>query len=49
MAILTKTCISLSLGGHSFGREKLYVVMVKYITPVLLMLLLLQALGVVKL
>ena len=38
-----------TLGGHKFGREKLYVVMVKYITPVLLLLLLLQALGVVKL
>ncbi len=37
------------LGGRKFGREKLYVVMVKYITPVLLLLLLLQALGVVKL
>ena len=35
--------------GEAFGREKLYVVMVKYITPVLLLLLLLQALGVVKL
>ena len=38
-----------TLGGFKFGREKLYVVMVKYITPVLLLLLLLQALGVVKL
>ena len=36
-------------GGFKFGREKLYVVMVKFITPVLLMLLLLQALGVIKL
>ena len=35
--------------GEAFGREKLYVVMVKFITPVLLALLLLQALGVVKL
>ena len=38
-----------TLGGHKFGREKLYVVMVKFITPVLLFLLLLQALGLVKL
>jgi len=38
-----------TLGGVKFGREKLYVVMVRYITPVLLLLLLLQALGVVKL
>jgi NSS family neurotransmitter:Na+ symporter len=36
-------------GGFKFGREKLYVVMVKFITPVLLLLLLLQALGVIKL
>ena len=35
-------------GGHKFGREKLYVVMVKFVTPVLLTLLLLQALGLIK-
>ena len=35
-------------GGFKFGREKLYVVMVKFITPVLLSLLLLQALGLIK-
>ena len=34
--------------GHKFGREKLYVIMVKFITPVLLLLLLLQALGLIK-
>ena len=34
--------------GEHFGRQKLYVVMVKYITPVLLLLLLLQALGILK-
>ena len=34
-----------TLGGHKFGREKLYVVMVKFVTPVLLLILLLQALG----
>ena len=45
-----KTIIDeVTLGGYKFGREKLYVVMVKYFTPVLLLLLLLQALGVVKL
>ena len=38
-----------TFGGCKFGREKLYVVMVKYITPVLLSLLLLQALGILKL
>ena len=35
-------------GGCKFGREKLYVLMVKYITPVLLVILLMQALGVIK-
>ena len=34
-----------TLGGRKFGREKLYVVMVRYVTPVLLLILLLQALG----
>ena len=34
--------------GESFGREKLYIIMVKYITPVLLAFLLFQALGIVK-
>ena len=44
-----KTIIDeVTLSGEKFGREKLYVVMVKYITPVLLFFLLLQALGVVK-
>lgn len=36
-------------GGAKFGREKLYVVMVKYITPVLLAFLFLQSLGLLKL
>ena len=45
-----KTVIDeVTLGGRKFGRQLLYVVMVKYVTPVLLLLLLLQALGVVKL
>jgi len=35
-------------GGFKFGREKLYTVMVKFITPALLTLLLLQALGLIK-
>jgi len=35
--------------GEHFSRERLYVVMVKYVTPVLLFLLLLQALGIVNL
>ena len=32
-------------GGVKFGREKLYVVMVKFVTPVMLAMLLLQSLG----
>ena len=35
--------------GEKFGRKGLYTVMVKFITPVLLLLLLLQALGILKL
>ena len=37
------------IGGCRFRREKLYVVMIRYIAPMLLLFLLLQALGVVKL
>lgn len=33
--------------GEKFGREKLYVVMLKYITPILLVILLLKALGII--
>ena len=44
-----KTIIDeVTFGGHKFGREKLYVVMVKFITPLLLTLLLLQALGILN-
>ena len=35
--------------GETFRRRSLYIVMVKYVTPVLLFLLLLQALGIIKL
>lgn len=35
-----------TLGGVRFSRERLYVVMVRYIAPLLLLLLLLQALGI---
>lgn len=38
-----------TLGGFKFGREKLYVVMLKFIAPVLLFVLLLQSLGVIRL
>lgn len=33
--------------GEKFGRAKLYTVMIKYITPVLLLILLLKALGII--
>ena len=45
-----KTIIDeVTLGGYKFGREKLYVVMIKYITPVLLAFLFLQSVGILKL
>ena len=37
-----------TLGGYRFRREKLYVVMVKFVTPLLLFFLLLQALGIIQ-
>jgi len=41
-----KTIIDeITLGGVKFSREKLYVVMIKYVTPVMLLFLLLQSLG----
>ena len=44
-----KTVIEeVTLNGVHFGREKLYIVMIKFITPVLLSLLLLQALGLIR-
>ena len=33
--------------GENFGRKKLYIVMIKYITPVLLLILLLKSLGII--
>ena len=33
--------------GEKFGRANLYIVMIKYITPVLLLILLLKALGII--
>ncbi len=38
-----------TLGGHSFGRKGLYVVMIKVIAPVLLVFLLMQSLGIIVL
>lgn len=37
------------LGGYKFGRKRLYVVMMRYVAPVLLFVLLMQSLGVIKL
>lgn len=38
-----------TLGGFRFGRQRLYVVMVRYIAPVLLLILLMQSLGIIRL
>ena len=47
--IKPKTIIDeVTLGGCKFGREKLYVVMVKVVAPLLLFFLLLQSLGIIK-
>ena len=35
--------------GEKFGRRRLYIVMIKYIAPVLLVALLLVSLGIIKL
>jgi len=45
-----KTIIDeVTVNGERFGREKLYVAMVKIVAPVLLVFLLLQSLGLLKL
>ena len=36
-------------GGHKFSRKKLYTVMIRYIVPVLMVLLLMQSVGLFKL
>lgn len=47
--IKPKTIIDeVKLNGEKFGREKLYVAMVKVITPILLTFLLLQSIGLLK-
>lgn len=33
--------------GETFGRKKLYIAMIKYVTPVLLLILLLKAIGII--
>ena len=44
-----KTLIDeITLGNFKFSRKGLYVVMLKFVTPVMLLLLLLQALGILK-
>ena len=44
-----KTVIEeVTLNGTKFRREKVFVVMVKFVTPLLLSLLLLQALGLIR-
>ena len=35
--------------GHKFGRQRLYVVMMKFVAPVLLFILLIQSVGIFKL
>lgn len=38
-----------SQGKYKFGRKKLYIVMIKFVVPFMLLLLLLQALGIINL
>ena len=46
-AVKPQTVIEeITLGGTVFRREKLYVAMVKFVTPVMLLFLLLQSLGI---
>ncbi len=44
-AIIDEVC----LGGRKFGRKNLYIVMIKFIAPILLFILLMQSLGVISL
>ncbi|MGN0465706.1 MAG: sodium-dependent transporter [Lachnospiraceae bacterium] len=43
--IITEVC----RGGCKFGRKNLYIVMIKFVAPILLFILLLQSLGVISL
>ena len=38
-----------SQGKYKFGRKKLYIVMIKFVVPFMLLLLLLQSLGIINL
>ena len=45
-----KTIIDeISRNGEKFGRKHLYIVMIKFVAPALLVFLLLQSLGIIKL
>lgn len=44
-----KTIIDeVTLGGNRFGRRRLYIVMIKFAAPVLLLILLLQSIGILR-
>lgn len=44
-----KTIIDeVTLGGNRFGRRRLYIVMIKFVAPVLLLILLLQSVGIIR-
>lgn len=44
-----KTIIDeVTLGGNRFGRRRLYIVMIKFVAPVLLLILLLQSIGMIR-
>ena len=49
--VLTPTTIieEVTVNGERFGREKLYIAMLKIVAPVLLLFLFLQSLGLFKL
>ncbi len=36
-------------GGHKFGRKTLFIIMIKFVVPIMLLLLLLQSVGILKL
>ncbi len=44
-AIIDEVC----LGGYKFSRQKLYIIMVKFIAPAMLFFVLLQSIGIMKL
>lgn len=36
-------------GGHKFGRKTLYIIMIRFVVPIMLLMLLLQSVGILKL